>query len=213
MTRTVRIHYLQPVVLHECVTTPTDLEASVSEIQLRPVMQHDWPRPAVMLCAVVLAWEARSDGYTRLMQSWIARQMGVSRETVSRAIAALVEADIVRKAPARSSYRWNPDALADLDTFIARIPDNSERPIPAQVQQERQRPASARPVPVQGRAEPYTLNARQLATLARMRAERAALEARHGEENVYGGEQGLELVAPHTADDDCIALDPMPATD
>lgn len=191
---------------------------------VQAVLEAEWPRPSVMLTAVMLAWRAHDNGTLRVMQSWLASQMGTSRETVSRSVGALVEAEIIRiSARGRGSYAWNPAALADLQAFIANIPDYSSRAIPSRERGERpanatgnqaahydrERPASARPVPA--RAEPYTLNARQLATLAAMRAERAALEARHGEENVYGGEQGLELVAPHSADDDCIALDPMPA--
>lgn len=168
--------------------------------QMEPVMHADWPHPTTMAVAVVMAWNSSASGDVRMMQAEIARQMRASRQTVSREVTRLVACGVLEEVR-RNRWRWRLDALADLDAALARYEETAATP------------ATLRGV-VKPRAEPRTteLDSRgtQQTRLAAILAERQALEARHGPENVYGGDDGLELVAPHTDDDDCIALDPMP---
>lgn len=148
--------------------------------QLRPVMAVDWPRPSMMALASVLAWEASSAGHVRLLQSWAARQLGCSAETVSRSIAQLVEADIIRIGPrGRGHYIWNPAALASLAEYVDRLPLTLAAPVPPRDTQDR---------------TPDTLT----------RDTRAAI-LRHGFDAVLPDTASgtVILAPPHSDDDDC----------
>jgi hypothetical protein len=193
----------------------------VGVIQMKAIMAVDWPRPSVFGLAALLAWESRDDGEFSFMQSWGARTLGTSRDTMSRTMAALMEARIIT-GHGRSRYAWNPEALADLRAFVARIPDNSRRAVPdrdddgrltypdgvapanatggqlARVQRPTPEPATPPATPRPGRPTPAQLDtARRLGAAAN----------RHGSDNVRLSDGAIILDNGHDDADDCGDLD------
>lgn len=189
----------------------------MSITQLEPVLHADWPHPAAFAVAVLLAWHSDRRGDVRMMQAEIARQLRTSRSTVSRELGRLIACGILEESR-RNRWQWNADALEDLETALAHYPEVAGTPVTLRgvvkpLSRHERTPAEVRADNTRDteRIEPESpYSPRRVAMLTSLRAERAALEARHGEGSVEGTERGLELAPPHTDDDDCIGLDPLP---